>query len=263
MSAGSRTLGMEVNEMLLQDEIAVVTGAASRRGLGRATARLFAEHGAKVAVLDIDAEGARRVAADLGPNHRGYRCDVTASDEIEAVITQTAQELGPPSILVNNAGITQPKGIAEITEEDYDAVLDVSLKGTFLCSKAVIPHMQRLGKGSIICMSSVSAKRGGGIFGGPHYCAAKAGILGLTRTLARDLAPDGIRVNALAPGLIDTDITQGKLTDELKAQIIATIPIGRLGRPLDVARACLFFASNLSGYVTGEIMDVNGGMHID
>lgn len=249
--------------MLLQDEIAVVTGAASRRGLGQAIARLFAEHGAKVAVLDIDAEGARRVAADLGPSHRGLRCDVTKASEVEAVITQAAQELGPPSILVNNAGITQPKRIDEITEEDYDAVLDVSLRGTFLCSKAVIPHMQRLGKGSIICMSSVSAKRGGGIFGGPHYCAAKAGILGLTRTLARDLAPDGIRVNALAPGLIDTDITQGKLTDELKAQIIETIPIGRLGRPLDVARACLFFASDLSGYVTGEVMDVNGGMHID
>jgi NAD(P)-dependent dehydrogenase (short-subunit alcohol dehydrogenase family) len=254
---------MEVNGMLLEKEIAVVTGAASRRGLGRATARLFAEHGAKVAVLDIDAEGARRVAADLGPSHRGYRCDVTKASEVEAVITQAAQELGPPSILVNNAGITQPKRIDEITEEDYDAVLDVSLRGTFLCSKAVIPHMRRLGKGSIICMSSVSAKRGGGIFGGPHYCAAKAGILGLTRTLARDLAPDGIRVNALAPGLIDTDITQGKLTDELKAKIIETIPIGRLGRPLDIARACLFFASDLSGYVTGEVMDVNGGMHID
>jgi NAD(P)-dependent dehydrogenase (short-subunit alcohol dehydrogenase family) len=254
---------MEVNGMLLDGEIAIVTGAASSRGLGRAIARLFAEHGAKVAVLDIDAEGARKVATELGPGHRGYRCDVTTSHEVDSVIAQVAQELGAPSILVNNAGITQPKRIAEITEEDYDAVLDVSLKGTFLCSKAVIPHMQRLGKGSIVCMSSVSAKRGGGIFGGPHYCAAKAGILGLTRTLARDLAPDGIRVNALAPGLIDTDITQGKLTDELKAQIIATIPLGRLGRPLDVARACLFFASDLSGYVTGEIMDVNGGMHID
>jgi NAD(P)-dependent dehydrogenase (short-subunit alcohol dehydrogenase family) len=249
--------------MFLEGEIAVVTGAASPRGLGLAIARIFAEHGAKVALLDIDGEGARRAAADLGASHHGYRCDVTKTTDVEAVIALVVQELGPPSILVNNAGITQPKRIAEITEEDYDAVLDVSLRGTFFCSKAVIPHMQRLGKGNIICMSSVSAKRGGGIFGGPHYCAAKAGILGLTRTLARDLAPDGIRVNALAPGLIDTDITQGKLTDELKAQIIATIPMGRLGRPLDVARACLFFASDLSGYVTGEVMDVNGGMHID
>lgn len=249
--------------MLLKGEIAVVTGAASRRGLGRAIAQLFAEHGAKVAVLDTDGEGAQRVAADLGISHRAYRCDVTKAADVEAAISRTAQELGPPSILVNNAGITQPKRIAEITEKDYDAVLDVSLRGSLLCSKAVIPHMLRLGKGSIICMSSVSAKRGGGIFGGPHYCAAKAGLLGLTRALARDLAPHGIRVNALAPGLIDTDITQGKLTDDLRAQIIATIPMGRLGLPLDVAKACLFFASDLSGYVTGEVMDVNGGMHID
>jgi NAD(P)-dependent dehydrogenase (short-subunit alcohol dehydrogenase family) len=249
--------------MLLEGEIAVVTGAASRRGLGRAIARLFAEHGAKVAVLDRDEGGAQRVASDLGTNHRAYRCDVTRAVDVEAAISQAVQELGLPSILVNNAGITQPKRIAEITEKDYDAVLDVSLRGTFLCSKAVIPHMQRLGKGSIICMSSVSAKRGGGIFGGPHYCAAKAGLLGLTRALARDLAPDGIRVNALAPGLIDTDITDGKLTDDLRAQILETIPMGRLGLPLDVAKACLFFASDLSGYVTGEVMDVNGGMHID
>jgi NAD(P)-dependent dehydrogenase (short-subunit alcohol dehydrogenase family) len=166
-------------------------------------------------------------------------------------------------ILVNNAGITQPKRIDEISEDDYDAVLDVNLRGTFLCSKAVIPHMRKAGKGSIVSMSSVSAKRGGGVFGGSHYSAAKAGIIGLTRAMARELAPEGIRVNAVAPGLIDTDITKGKLSPELKAQIIDTIPMKRMGLPIDVARACLFFASELSSYVTGEIMDVNGGMYID
>jgi len=249
--------------MLLQSEIAVVTGGASERGIGQAIARLFAEEGAHVAVLDIDGERAQKVAASMGDEHGGYRCDVTSQTEVQSVFSQVTGDLGPPAILVNNAGITQPKRMAEITEEDYDAVLDVNLRGTFLCSKAVLPYMLELRRGSIICISSVSAKRGGGIFGGPHYCAAKAGILGLMRAMAREFAPEGIRVNAIAPGLIDTDITKGKLTGELKAEIIKTIPIGRLGLPIDVARACLFFASHLSEYVTGEVMDVNGGMHID
>ena len=249
--------------MLLTGEVAVVTGAASQRGIGQAIARLYAEQGANVAVVDKDGQGAQRSAERLGSIHRGYRCDVARRTEVEAVFLQVAQELGPISILVNNAGITQPKRISEITEADYDAVLDVNLRGAFLCSQAVIPGMRRLGRGSIICISSVSAKRGGGIFGGPHYSAAKAGILGLTRALARELAPEGIRVNAIAPGLIDTDITQGKLSDELKAEIVRAIPMGRLGQPMDVARACLFFAGSLSEYITGEVMDVNGGMHID
>ncbi|MBW1766230.1 MAG: SDR family oxidoreductase [Deltaproteobacteria bacterium] len=249
--------------MLLNGEVAVVTGGASARGIGQAIARLYAEQGAHVAVTDIDGQGAQKLADSLGSVHRGYRCDVTKHSEVEAVFSQIAQELGPVSILVNNAGITQPKGISEITEADYDAVLDVNLRGTFLCSKAVIPNMRRLGRGSIICISSVSAKRGGGIFGGPHYSASKAGILGLTRAMARELAPEGIRVNAIAPGLIDTDITKGKLSDEQKADVLKSIPMGRMGQPIDVARACLFFASSLSEYVTGEVMDVNGGMHID
>lgn len=249
--------------MLLKGEIAVITGGASERGIGRGVAKLFAEHGAKVAVVDTDEEGAGKTAQMLGPDHRGYRCDVTRKKEVDAVIADIVRDMGPPTILVNNAGITQPKRIMEIAETDYEAVLDVNLRGTFLCSQAVIPHMRKLGKGSIISISSVSAKRGGGIFGGPHYSAAKAGILGLTRAMARELAPEGIRVNAVAPGLIDTDIVKGKLTPELKATIIDSIPMKRIGETLDVARACLFFASELAGYVTGEVMDVNGGMHID
>jgi NAD(P)-dependent dehydrogenase (short-subunit alcohol dehydrogenase family) len=249
--------------MLLDGQVAVVTGGASEHGIGRATARLFAEHGAHVAVLDIDGKGAKETAGGLGPEHRGYRCDVTKPTEVEAVFSQVAKDLGPPSILFNNAGVTQPKRTWEITEADYDTVLDVNLRGTFLCSKAVLPYMRRLGRGSIICMSSVSAKRGGGIFGGPHYCAAKAGILGLARAMARELGPEGIRVNALAPGLIHTDITKGKMTAEQEADIVKSIPMGRIGEPIDVARGCLFFASPLSDYITGEVMDVNGGMHID
>jgi NAD(P)-dependent dehydrogenase (short-subunit alcohol dehydrogenase family) len=165
--------------------------------------------------------------------------------------------------LVNNAGVTQPKRIDQITISDYDIVMDVSLRGAFLCSQAVLPFMRQCGRGSIICISSVSAKRGGGIFGGPHYSAAKAGMLGLARALARDLAPENIRVNAIAPGLVDTDITGGQISAERMAAIIKDIPLGRIAQPLDIARACLFFASSLAGYVTGEVMDVNGGSHID
>lgn len=249
--------------MLLRDKVAVVTGGASPRGIGYANAKLFAEHGARVAILDLDDVGAAESASSLGESHRGYGCDVTRWDEVERVFAQVASDLGAPTVLLNNAGITQPKRLLEIDDTDYDAVMNVSLRGSFLCSKAVVPHMQRAGGGSIVSISSVSAKRGGGIFGGPHYSAAKAGIQGLTRALARDLAADNIRVNAVAPGFIQTDINAGKLSPERLEDVKGSIPMGRLGQPIDVARTVLFFASELSDYVTGEIMDVNGGMHID
>jgi NAD(P)-dependent dehydrogenase (short-subunit alcohol dehydrogenase family) len=248
--------------MLLKDKVAIITGAGSARGIGRATAVLFAEHGARVAVLDLNGDGAQAVAAELGAAHRGYACDVTKGDAVRAVFARVAEELGPPDVLVNNAGVTQPKKIEQISEADYDLVMDVSMRGTFLCSQAVLPFMQQRG-GSIVNLSSISAKRGGGLFGGPHYSAAKGGVLGLTRALARDLGPHQIRVNAVAPSLIDTDITGGLLSDEKRAAIIAEVPLGRVGTPLDVARACLFLASDLASYITGEVMDVNGGMHID
>jgi NAD(P)-dependent dehydrogenase (short-subunit alcohol dehydrogenase family) len=249
--------------MLLKDDVAIVTGAGSRRGIGRAIAQLFADEGARVAVLDLDGQAAEGVASELGAAHRGYACDVTQIEAVRAAFARVAEDLGPPRILVNNAGVTQPKKIDQISDADYDLVLDVSMRGTFNCCQAVLPLMRKLGRGSIVNMSSVSAKRGGGLFGGPHYSAAKAGVLGLTRALARDLGPEQIRVNALAPSLIETDITGGLMSDEVRASIIAQVPLGRVGKPLDVARACLFFASDLSDYITGEVMDVNGGMHID
>jgi len=153
-------------------------------------------------------------------------------------------------------------GTLEIGGADYDRVLDVSLRGTLYMSQAVLPAMPRQQAGAIVCISSVSAQRGGGIFGGPHYSAAKAGVLGLARAMAREFGAEGIRINCVTPGLIETDITQGKLGPERKREISATIPLARLGRADDVAGACVFLASDLAGYCTGITLDVNGGMLI-
>ncbi len=244
---------------LLQDRFAVVTGAASARGLGKATAKLFAEHGATVAVLDLNEEAARAAAADLGADHIGLACNVTEKAACEAAVADLEKRWGRIDVLVNNAGITQPLKIMDIGPENYEAVLDVNLRGTLYMSQAVIPGMRSRKSGSIVNMSSVSAQRGGGIFGGPHYSAAKAGILGLTKAMARELAPDNVRVNAICPGFIATDITAGKLTPEMLDTIIAGIPMGRAGEASDVAGCALFLASDLSAYCTGTEVDVNGG----
>jgi NAD(P)-dependent dehydrogenase (short-subunit alcohol dehydrogenase family) len=248
--------------MLLADKICIVTGAASQRGIGRATARLFALHGGRVIILDLDGDAAAAAASELGDAHRGYACDVTDKAACEAAVDKVVAEFGRVDVLINNAGITQPVKFLSIDAKGYDAILDVNLRGTLYMSQAAIPSMQKQKSGSIVCMSSVSAQRGGGIFGGPHYSAAKAGVLGLAKAMARELGPDGIRVNSIAPGLIDTDITEGKLTDAMRAEITKGIPLGRLGEAADVADVCLFLASDLSSYLTGTVIDVNGGMLI-
>ena len=247
---------------MLQGKVAAVSGAASKRGIGLASARAMVAQGAKVAILDLDESNAITAAEGLGEGHLGLACDVADRDACTRAIARIAEQLGPIDILVNNAGITQPLKLMEIKPDDYDAVTDVNLRGTLQLSQAVVPTMRERGSGSIICVSSVSAQRGGGIFGGPHYSAAKAGILGLMRAMARELGPHGIRVNAVTPGLIETDITGGLLTEGRKAEITRSIPLGRLGQPQDVADICLFLASDLSAYVTGATIDVNGGMHI-
>jgi len=245
---------------LLQGKTAIITGAASLRGLGKAAAMLFAQHGARVAILDLDAGQAAAAAADLpGEAHLGMACDVTKLADCNRARDAVLAAFGQVDILVNIAGITQPLKIMEIAPGNYDAVLDVNLRGTLYMSQALIPHFRGRKTGSIVNMSSVSAQRGGGIFGGPHYSAAKAGILGLTKAMARELAPDGVRANAICPGFIATDITAGKLTDEMRAEVLAGIPMGRAGTAQDVAGCCLFLASDLSAYVTGSEVDVNGG----
>ena len=248
--------------MLLSEKICIITGAASPRGIGRATARVFAHQGGRAIILDLDEKQAKLAAAEIGDGHGGLACDVTDKTVCMAAIDQVVREFGRIDVLINNAGITQPLKVMDIEAKNYEAVLDVNLRGTLYMSQAVIPHMCRQGSGSIVCISSVSAQRGGGIFGGPHYSAAKAGVLGLAKAMARELGPDGVRVNSVTPGLIQTDITGGKLTEDIKAQIIEGIPLKRLGVAADVANVCLFLASDLSSYVTGAVIDVNGGMLI-
>jgi len=248
--------------MLLQGKICVITGAASERGLGMATARLFASQGAKVAVLDLDLAASQRAAASIGPDHIGVACNVTDKAACDAAIAAVLAKFGRVDVLINNAGITQPIKTLDITPANYEAVTDVSLRGTLYMSQAALPAMVKQGAGSIVCISSVSAQRGGGIFGGPHYSAAKGGVLSLARAMAREFGPAGVRVNNVTPGLIQTDITAGKLTDEMKVDILKGIPLNRLGDAADVAKACLFLASDLASYVTGATLDVNGGMLI-
>lgn len=244
---------------LLTGKYAIVTGAASARGLGKATAKLFAEHGATVAILDLTAEAASAAAADIGPQHVGLACNVTDKAACDAAVAELEKRWGRIDILVNNAGITQPLKIMDIGPSNYDAVLDVNLRGTLYMSQAVITGMRERKSGAIVNLSSVSAQRGGGIFGGPHYSAAKAGVLGLTKAMARELAPSNVRVNAICPGFIATDITGGKLTPDMLEKIVEGIPMGRAGEASDVAGCALFLASDLSAYCTGTEVDVNGG----
>ncbi|MEN9560256.1 MAG: hypothetical protein RLZZ502_1467 [Pseudomonadota bacterium] len=247
---------------LLANKVAVISGAASLRGIGMATAKKFAEHGARIAILDLDGKAAQEAAALIGAQHKGYACNVTDKAACEAAIAQVVADMGKVDVLINNAGITQPVKTLDIDPASWDRILDVNLRGVLYLSQATIPHMKKNGGGSIACMSSVSAQRGGGILGGPHYSAAKAGVLGLAKAMAREFGADGIRVNCVTPGLIYTDINAHIMTDERRKEIQAGIPLNRLGVPDDVAGVFLFLASDLSSYLTGNTIDVNGGMLI-
>jgi NAD(P)-dependent dehydrogenase (short-subunit alcohol dehydrogenase family) len=248
--------------MLLKDKIALITGGAGRNGLGYATARMMAAQGAKVVILDLAQAEPAAAAADLGQGHLGLVANVTDKASCEAAAAAVLKAYGRIDILFNNAGITQPRKTLDITAADYEAVLDVSLRGMLYMSQAVIPAMRAQKSGSIVNTSSVSAQRGGGILGGPHYSAAKAGMLGLGRAMAREFGIDGIRVNAVTPGLIATDINKGLIPDDRMKGILEQIPLNRIGEPADVAGCVVFLASDLAKYLTGVTLDVNGGMLI-
>ena len=256
--------------MQLKDQVAIITGAASPRGIGFATAMRFAEEGARVVILDLDAQAAeqaaKQVIAALGHGarngHLGLACDVRDEAACRAAVQRVLDTLGRIDILVNNAGVSQSQRLLDSTQADYDLVMDSSVRGAFNMSRAVVPHMRLRRSGAIVCMGSVAAQRGGGILGGPHYSAAKGAIQTLAKAMARELAPDGIRANAVAPGMVDTDLLIGKIDDAGKRRVAEGVPLGRLATPADIANACLFLASAQSAYITGVVLDVSGGLHI-
>ncbi|MGW1562229.1 SDR family NAD(P)-dependent oxidoreductase [Streptomyces sp. NPDC002144] len=245
---------------------AVITGAGSRRGIGRATAHALAAAGYHIAVLDLDKEAAEDTAREVADRHGvqalGLAADVTDADAVDAAVGAVEAALPPVGALVNNAGITSPTRFLDVTPAEWDRILEVNVRGSFLVTHRVAAGMAERGFGRIVFLSSVSAERGGGVFGGVAYSTAKAALLGFAKALARELGPSGVTVNSVAPGLIDTDITQGKLDEQRKAAMIADVPVRRIGAVEDVADVIAFLARPESGYLTGVTYDVNGGSHI-
>jgi NAD(P)-dependent dehydrogenase (short-subunit alcohol dehydrogenase family) len=250
----------------VSDKTAIVTGAGSTRGIGRATAHALAAAGWNVAILDLDEASAKDAAHEVAERHGvqtvGVGCDVTDETSVEAGLAALDGSAPPVGALVNNAGITSPTPFLEVTGQEWDRVFAVNVRGAYNITRRVAPGMAERGFGRIVFLSSVSAVRGGGVFGGVAYSAAKAAQLGFARALARELGPHGITANSVAPGLIGTDITGGALEGERKAQLLAGTPVGRIGNVNDVADLITYLCREESGYITGATHDVNGGSHI-
>ena len=247
----------------LDGRVALVTGAS--RGIGKATARRLAEEGAQVCLADIDKEGVLSAAEDLSGDDLdvfGARLDVTDPEEVEAAVEETTSRYGRLDILVNNAGVTRDNLLFRMTDEDWQMVTDVHLKGAFLCSRAAQKPMVNGGYGRIVNISSTSAL---GNRGQANYSAAKAGLQGFTKTLSVELGRFGITVNAVAPGFVETEMTRATAArmgvdfDDFVAARVETIPVGRGGKPEDIAAAVLFFASEEASFVSGQVLYAAGG----
>ena len=241
----------------LTGKTAFVTG--STRGIGHAIARALHAAGASVAVVGRDQARAEAVAAELGERAVGVACDVAQADQVDAAIAAAERALGPIDILVNNAGLTRDNILLRLTDADWNAVLDANLKGAFHTTRAVIKGMMKRRAGRIVNITSIVGLTGNK--GQSNYAASKAGLIGFTKSVAKEYASRGVLANCVAPGFIQTDMTAA-LPDEARATLLQDIALGRLGRPEDVAGAVLFLASDLAGYITGQVLVVDGGMVI-
>jgi 3-oxoacyl-[acyl-carrier protein] reductase len=247
-------------QLELTGKVALVTGAA--QGIGRAIALLLAQKGADIVVSDINLEKAQETAKEIetiGRRAMAIKVDVANSDNVERMVQAILERFGQIDILVNNAGIARDKLVLRMTEEDWDAVLNINLKGTFHCTKAVVKHMSKQRSGKIVNIASVVGEMGNA--GQANYSASKAGVIGFTKTIAREFARRGINVNAIAPGYIQTPMTD-VLPEKVKEGLRRMIPLERLGQPEDVAEAVFFLVSEASSYITGQVLNVNGGIYM-
>jgi NAD(P)-dependent dehydrogenase (short-subunit alcohol dehydrogenase family) len=255
--------------MLLKDRVCVIVGAGSLRGIGYAAAELFAEHGAKIVAVDvvmndgvaseIKASIDRKIGRDA--EVIGIKCDIANRDDCARLFREAVAHFGGVDCLVNSAGIVKAEPMLNIAESDYDLMMNVNLKGTFNLCRSALEIFSEQKRGTIVNVASVAAQRGGGLVGGAHYAASKGGVISLTRTIAREFGPLGIRANVVCPSMTETGMLDG-ISEERQREIATTIPLQRAGRPVEIAGACLFLASDLAGYVTGATIDVNGGSHI-
>ncbi|MCF8326090.1 MAG: SDR family oxidoreductase [Leadbetterella sp.] len=257
------------NLLQLENKVCVITGAASIRSIGYGTAELFAAHGAKLVILDLAMND--QIAQDL-INHIEtqigkkieiicLQCDIRNTIECENAIQNAVSHFSTIDCLVNCAGIVKSEGMLSITEADYDLIMDVNLKGTFNICKSVLKVFAEKQSGVIVNLASLAGQRGGGLVGGSHYAASKGGVISLTRSIAREFASMNIRANVICPAMIETPMLDG-LNQEQLDNVIAGIPLKRVGKTSELAGACLFLSSDLSGFVTGATIDVNGGIHI-
>ena len=255
--------------MLLKDKVCVIAGAASLRSIGYATAELFAEHGAKVVVVDLMMD--ERVLADIKASIEarlqrpaavhGFRCDISKPEDCDQLARNVVDLHGTIDCLVNSAAIVKSQPLLDIAAKDLDLMFDVNLKGAFFLCQSVLRVFVEHRGGTIVNVASLAAQRGGGLVGGPHYAASKGGMLSLTKSIAREFGHLGIRANAICPAMIDTPMLDGLSAQRLSG-IVDAIPLKRTGTTREAAGACLFLASELSGFVTGATIDVNGGTHI-
>jgi 3-oxoacyl-[acyl-carrier protein] reductase len=246
--------------MRFKDEVVMVTG--SSQGIGKEIAKGFAEEGAMVAIIDVNAESAEATKNEFvekGLKAESFACDVTNLQNVEEIVTKILDKYKRVDILVNNAGITKDNLLLRMSENDWDAVVNVNLRGPFICTKVVTKAMMKARKGRIVNIASIIGIRGNA--GQANYAATKAGVIGFTKSVAREFASRGITANAIAPGYIQTAMT-AKLSDTVREELLKMIPLGTLGTAKDVAGACLFLASKEASYITGQTIVVDGGMAI-
>lgn len=245
-------------EVSLEGKIALVTGGA--RGIGREIALLFAKQGADMALCDVDLEKAEQTAKEikaLGRECLVLKADVTDSGSVQVMVDKILDKFKKLDILINNAGITRDSLVFRMSEQDWDKVIAVNLKGTFLCTRIVSKVMLKQRFGRIVNLASIIGIMGN--IGQANYAASKAGIIGLTKSVAKELAPRGVCVNAIAPGFIETEMT-AKLSEDVRKRMLSVIPLGRFGEPKDVADLALFLSSESSSYITGQVIQIDGGM---